>query len=398
MKSLLLFGALALSLAANVWLVSTRQPSSSSSVPPPEKTAAAKSNRPPTTAAANAVTWDSLHKGNDLPALVAGLRAAGFPPDLVRRIVVAQLNEQFAARRKRIFDNSTMPFWKPSAPNAEQSLALRTVNDEIRATLVSLEIDPDSAETKANRLQRYGNISPGKIYSLDKIILDYSDLINQLYSTNSPAQGPAVDAQRKLLEAEQRKDMAALLTPAELEEYNLRNSNASHVARSAVQNMNVSEDEYRAIFRAVQAKEQAHPIVYGVQTADMLDAQAAASREMLSRFRSTLGDERFLKYLNNPYSEFRDIANFASNNPGLSVDQIVGLLDAQGSLNSAMIRANRKPGQTNEDWQLAVAKVAAEYRAQIAAQIGADRLDAFVKGNYGQLSMFLKREAPPPKN
>ena len=82
----------------------------------------------------------------------------------------------------------------------------------------------------------------------------------------------------------------------------------------------------------------------------------------------------------------------------MTVDQIVGLLDAQGALSSAMTRATRQSNLTFEERRSARAKAVAEYRAKLADQIGADRVNALRKGNYGQLSMFLKLDVPPPKN
>jgi hypothetical protein len=45
-------------------------------------------------------SWTAL-KGDDLKTLVARLRAAGFPPGVIRAIVKAQLDEQLHARSAR---------------------------------------------------------------------------------------------------------------------------------------------------------------------------------------------------------------------------------------------------------------------------------------------------------
>src|SRR5687767_9475597 len=45
------------------------------------------------------LAWSDLPAG-DFPALAARLRAAGFPPGVVRQILMASLSEHFEARRR----------------------------------------------------------------------------------------------------------------------------------------------------------------------------------------------------------------------------------------------------------------------------------------------------------
>lgn len=68
-------------------------------------------------------TWSKLQT-DDLPALVTRLRAAGFPPDVIRAMLNGLLTEQFAARRRALDpDSANRPFWKDRAPDLKLQLA-----------------------------------------------------------------------------------------------------------------------------------------------------------------------------------------------------------------------------------------------------------------------------------
>jgi hypothetical protein len=62
--------------------------------------------------------WSDL-KTDDLSALIARLRAAGFPPPAIRAIVTAEINARFVERLTAL--NRTVedaPFWRPAPTNS----------------------------------------------------------------------------------------------------------------------------------------------------------------------------------------------------------------------------------------------------------------------------------------
>src|SRR5262249_3367098 len=71
--------------------------------------------RPTVAAAATAAsTWTGL-KTDDLPALVARLRAAGFPAGVIREILRAQVNARYNPRLSALMEpDPGLPFWKVS--------------------------------------------------------------------------------------------------------------------------------------------------------------------------------------------------------------------------------------------------------------------------------------------
>src|SRR5471032_292452 len=74
--------------------------------------------------------WSELQNG-DLAALRDRLRAEGFPPEIVRAILAAQIRESFAARRKAIEEaQGETPYWKNPNRDPKTQAALRDLNQE----------------------------------------------------------------------------------------------------------------------------------------------------------------------------------------------------------------------------------------------------------------------------
>lgn len=85
---------------------STGNPSGARILASPEINAAPRPD-----AAQVAALWQQL-RTEDLPTLVARLRAAGFPPTVVRSLIAGEVDARFAARRQAIIrEQADSPFW-----------------------------------------------------------------------------------------------------------------------------------------------------------------------------------------------------------------------------------------------------------------------------------------------
>ncbi len=271
MKTPLLVVLLALSLAANAALYFQRGSSGTSTATRTSDTAQAGSATTATPAAAAqtetaqlAQVWTKLQAG-DLKTLVARLRAAGFSPAMIRSIVAAQVSEQFSARRQALLaQQEETPFWatqQRSLMDPKTMTALRELGREQTDLLKEL-LGPDglpgSDEMRAMQHRQFGNLPADKIDQIQRIASDYNELRSQVYAT---ANGVMLAEDREklaLLEKEQRADIAALLTPEEFENYELRSSTTASLLRSQLGTFKPTEAEFRAIFKATRlAEEQA---------------------------------------------------------------------------------------------------------------------------------------------
>lgn len=263
MKKLLVI--LALSLAANAaFLVTTfvrpatpsRPSEPGAQAAPATATAfrdASGTGLSPADAGALQRTGELIMAG-DLRGLVARLRAAGYPPFIIRAIVSAQLTEQFGVRRKAVVARQeVVPYWKSSQsfpPDAKAGGELAALSREQAALLKDL-LGPDAAPSdewsRLIRERQYGNLPQEKIDRLQGILSDYNDLRAQINADTKGIMLPEDRQKYALLEKEQRADIAKLFTPEELEAYDLRTSNTANRLRFQLAGFNPTEEEFRKI-------------------------------------------------------------------------------------------------------------------------------------------------------
>lgn len=296
MKTPLRF-ALALSLAVNAALVvalllhGTDTPSAS---------AVAVNSAPPTPVKPPSIdshVWSDL-KTEDLPALVARLRASGFPPEVVRAIVRAQIDESFAARRKALTANESAPFWKGQMVDLKRMAALRQLDREqtkqLRALLGADAEDP-STQNVALQSRSLDFLPADKADAVRQVLRDYLEKRMDMYFAGISLSTDR--ARYDAIEKEQHAALASLLTPAELLNYDMRNSNTANNLRSELSAFDATEAEYRAIYQ-LRAQFDERWGLYAPMGQSPAERQqrAEAQKALNDQIKATLGPERSAEY------------------------------------------------------------------------------------------------------
>lgn len=301
---------LAASLAANAAVVAfylVRQPSlapgsgTAFRSAPPSAAPQSKPQNPkptdldPAQTAAFGQLRTQLQSG-DLSTLVAQLRAAGFSPSLIRTIISSQVYEQFAARRKTLIASQPpREYWKAQNNyiDPKTQAALRDLGKEQTALIKSL-LGPDaqdnSSEAQIYQRAQYGDIPRDKIDQIQAVLSDYNELSQQVYAKTNGMIQLAEDREKlALIEREKLADLTKLLTPEELEDYQVRSSNTASQLRFNVATLNPTEDEFRALYRATAAVEAQLGPQSNVRTMDDMKKRNEA---MLAQLQGSLSPER----------------------------------------------------------------------------------------------------------
>jgi hypothetical protein len=246
-------------------------------------------------------SWHELHSDNP-GVFVARLRAAGFPPHVLQAVVSSLVNEQYLSRREDLMsDTADAPFWQ-QAPNAfsdpKRAAALITLNRERNELLRQLlgEDAPRGDELQEVYLRRqFGDLPPEKMRRLQDVLTDYREMRIQLHPPNQPV--TAVERERfATLDKEMRADLEKLLTPQELEQYDLRSSATAGQLRHRLDAFKPSEDEYRGIFQLSRSIEERFPLAAGVIDPQLLAARRAAEQRLEPQLKAQLGPERYADY------------------------------------------------------------------------------------------------------
>lgn len=371
MNRSLLLSLLALSLAANAGLAlhALRRPAlaaaPSAAAPQPVATAKAPSR---------ALAPDASSNPDDLRAVAADLRAAGLPESLVRRVLQAIVADEFAQRRLAIYDDAATPFWKNASPTPEQNRAMRALDRERGALLADLGLGRSPEEVAARR-RHFGDLSDAKLAALEKVQQDYNELRQDLFDQQRNGGGSRSQnsgVQMKLLDDEFRRDVEALLTPAEKAEYDLRSSETANRLRSQVRQLDLTEQEYRALFAAQKSYDDGRGNVEGPRSAEQVQGDVDRWDELQAAARGTLGDERYKQYLIGSQLAGRNAEQFFAERPTITVDQIQAIARMNTAIPVEMMREVNAPRLSNEERRARAAAIAQKYQEALAQLVGVD--------------------------
>ena len=372
-----------------------------------EKTAGASSSAATTSAAsANsaaqakqlAQSWSELQSG-DLKTLPERLRAAGFPPSMIRAIVAAQVNEQFSARRKELLGNQAeQPFWKNQRSgmmDPKIMTALRDLGKEQMALMKSLlgENAPGNDEINAWQRRQFGNLAPEKLTQLQSINTDYSELQQEIMQKANGVMLPEDREKLAYLEKEKLADIAKTLSPQEFEEFQLRSSNTANQLRGQLGSFNTTEAEFRALYKAAAAIDEKYGTAgpFGPRNpGDYQNRQA----DMLAQAKAVLTPERFADYKLATDPQSRQVSSLVARLelPPATTQQVVSLQqDFQNRQRALMTNRALTPA----DRTAQQAALLQEATAKLSATLTPRGLEAY-KQNGGQwLDMLKPRPAAP---
>lgn len=263
---------LIVSLLANVGLLAalafhfpgepatSRTPSRNDSPTSPTISASAAASRAAVAPAmTNPSRWAHLRPDN-LDELAGQLRAAGFSPQEVRTMLNAVIRDRTIARRKALVGRQEeTPYWRSPA----QSNRLAQAHQEELAQIYREQRDleyryvngPDALADNEDLLvaaqRRFGVLPLQTLQRLTVLQHDFDEQRNELYARSGATPDAAT---RKVnleainaLERTQLNAAAELLTPDQLEQYQLRNHSSG--LRQSLANFRPTEEEFKSIYR-----------------------------------------------------------------------------------------------------------------------------------------------------
>ena len=413
----LVYGLLALSLAANaalLWITRAPTPAAAAVAATPPVLATAAPSTPsapaapaveaaPGEPAAKPVVWRGGSGDDALRAMADDLRAAGFPSRAIYAAVSAAFREKLSAGDPVLQG----PFWQRYSAETQRAVSAYYRDGQKRLDDIlgpdgklSAQLDP------VERKRRYGNLSDAKLDAIKLVERDYAEMRQDATQTLMSRTPTATDftalrAQEEVLKKEIAADLASTLTPAELAEYQMRNSDVARQLSSAVQEVPLNEAEFAALYQAKSAFEQANQLVPGVMVSgDQYLARTTQQQAMYEQARALLGDERFYGYLSGSDSSYREMTRLAAQYPSVTpaaAYQVVQLRAEAMQLQSKMM---------NRGAPVDPAEITANYAAintRLEALVGADAAAAIRKqpGNSALRAPVITqtpRPAQAPRN
>jgi len=331
------------------------------------------------------------------PAALAKLKELGLPDHLARALILAHVADLFEERSKALRpDWKKLPYWandkaRMAMWNASRSAEALKLERERLALLKQL-LGPDYAPPSRLRDARYYPLPAGKAQLVQMIEEDYNSMKQEFNSGGGFAQVTFPEDQEKLayLEKEQRAELAALLTPEELFEYDVRHSPDAMQLRHQLQAMKADEREFRELFRLQQSLLAA--LGPDRQSQEYYERRYKTLKAAEPQYQALLGEERFKEYQRAQDFDSRRLQQIADRLQ-LPADQLERAYTIKAAAETKLAAVRKNPDARDPAKRAALmAILAQETEVELAAVLGTEGVEA-----YKQHGGFFRRFQPPTR-
>lgn len=351
-----------------------------SPTPPPRPPSVSTPALPSTTnplAPGAASALGTAYAARDARSVRDLLVASGLSPDSARNILAAMLYEQHRPRIEELTQAAARSsiWWRDITPEEtppdSPSALLEKLHENIQADLDALFPETTSETSDAEPNLELAFLTPAKQNAIQQITRDYADMIQAAHLAAGRFELPADREKITFLEAERDRDIAALLTPEERENLELRTSPLAYQLRSLTTELKATESEYRAIF-ALQKDYETHSA--NLDGTDYTDAQ----QNLQNQIATLVGLERYRAYAraqDNDYTSLQAIAERFSLPPAIS-DTLYNLREPVAQ---ATQRIAHDPSLDVAQKNAALQTLARQTRAQLATTLGPEIAAAYLQ-------------------
>ena len=312
------------------------------------------------------------------------LSALGFSEEAVRAAIRAGLEAPRLARQRVYLAQAAnaTPWWQGGivAQNftREQVRELRGLRRAEHDELVRL-FGPTGAVTAAEA-EAFAFLPLEKASRLAALEHDYAALRREATEGGPGNLAPADATERiKLLGEERDRDVAALLSPEERTELELRQSVTGRNLASRFEYFDSTDAETRAIYALQKAwDDQYRPTGFSSLASQDRAARDEATKKLDADIRAALGTEPFADWQRSSGRlDFRALVDLQRrfNLPQGTFDTVVQI---PTQLSAASLRVVDNPVLSVAEKKVALIKLAADTRAQVRTVLGADLGDAYL--------------------
>ena len=328
--------------------------------------------------------WQAV-ESEDYKQYIANLRSIGCPEETIRDIIIADVNKLFESRKKALSAGKKFEFWKsgnmfagmmdPELAKKKQELA-----EEKRALLKELlGIEPeDSADLAAltNPLTTMLDFLPEEKQSkVSKILQEFQG------KAMKSMQGGAPDAEDlkgiMKVQKEMEAELAKVLSPEELEDYQLRLSQTSMMMRMQLGTFDPSEQEFRDIFKMRKAFDDEYGWNgMGAASKEDREKMKTAQTELNDKIKELLGESRYTQYQRAQDFQYQGLVKVVERN-GLGRDVADKVYDIKKVSNDEISKLRGNKDLSSEKRDEAIRAIREETQRSIRELMGDKAYEAY---------------------
>jgi hypothetical protein len=244
------------------------------------------------------------------------------------------------------------------------------------------------------------SFAPETAAKFRQVLDKYRQLEQQLLERTRGVMMAGDEARLRELQRQRDAELAGLLSPEELEEYQLRHSDTAQAMRAQLGGFKPSEEEFRKIFRLQKLFDdeikQAFEGLEGDQVAGireqvMTDGQAALDAEL----KETLGAKRYAEYQRAQDNDYQALLQLSDRLPG-GAELANQIYEWKVTAQQQREKVMSNPALTYEQRRAALAAIAAATASTVASAMGQENFQSY-RGTYGLWLKDLAQSPPPPE-
>ena len=345
-----------------------------------------------------------LVESEDYKKYIANLRSIGCPEETIRDIITADVNKLYESRRKELAGpKKKFEFWKPgglmsAAMDPERTEKERALNKEKRALLIELlgsapDEKPDLLAGAAGQMEAMFDFLPAdKRSKVFELMQDMQVKMQKAMKGGSPDPD---DIRKAMKESETA--MAAILTPEEMLDYNLRFSMTANMMRMQLAGFEPTEQEFLDLFQ----KRKAYDDEFGVAgmggqnlKGEAKEKQKAAEQKLNDQIKAELGEERYAEYKRAQDYSFQTMYR-AADRENLGKDVAIKAYDMKKVAEDQAKTVRADKSLSAEQRAAALQGIRAETENSIRAVFGDKGFQSYEKQNG---TYWLRGISPDPKS
>jgi len=333
------------------------------------------------------------------------LRAIGCPEQTIRDIVIADLDKLMAPRIQAIYGRrADLQFWH----SEEEELAndrderdidrkRRDIDKEKRAVIeellgVDLVRERMRLRGEQDYYERRLGFLPEQRRGEVRKILEKFDQLQEELRNKEWTEGTPLTAQERAelgrLSQQKQTELAAFLSPEERQQYELWMSDTANAVRHATYGMDISKEEFLAIYNAHKAFDEQ----WAARDPGLMDDAAAqrlqaARQQMDSDLERQLGSERFAEYKRGEDPEFHQLAKTATRF-NLSKDTAKRVYDVKRTVEEVRQSLEQNPRLTPDQKSAAMHAIHEESQRTVRQLLGENAFNYYQRtGDVGWLAV-----------
>ena len=342
---------------------------------------------------------------------MANLRSIGCPEETIRDLIIAEVDKMFSPRFAALAaQTQKFEHWRRRSKGSENLVTqLRALQEERKGVLRELlGIDDDPYAKWANadlaRLQEEGKYSflPAEKEAQVRAIMEkYQQQIEANRSTRGQLVSNSDESKR--LREQRQAELAQVLSPDELKELSLRDSNAADSVRSRFGDMDVTEDEYRKLYDLRKTYEDTVGAVADFSDPDKMRQRSDARRELDAAYKNVFGEERWNDLQKQQDPTWRGLTQIAQQN-NLSQSVIDQAYQFQRQTGEQIMSLMDDRSMTREQREGMVQQLTGDHDQRLKGLLGEQAFQQYKQNNPGFMFSsgggdsfsFVGPGVPPP--